>query len=194
MTQTYQHNPRPVGGPISFTLNGDRLTVDSGRKVHDVQLGAVESVRMVYEPGRLGRKAFLTKVRMRDGKTFSFSSVSWRSMIEAEQLTGPYRAFTQALFEAIARANPDVRFLAGKPYWLWLSTAVLAVASLLAMAALIWRALQMGSTSVALLGAFFALVGVWQIEPMVRLNRPRSFRPEAPPSELLPSLPVTTRA
>ena len=33
--------PPPVGGPISFTLKGDRLTVDSGRKVHEVQLGAV---------------------------------------------------------------------------------------------------------------------------------------------------------
>jgi hypothetical protein len=189
MTQTYQHNPRPVGGPISFTLDGDRLTVDSGRKVHDVRLGAVESVRMVYEPGRLGQKAFRTKVRMKDGKTFSFSSVSWKSMIEAEQLAGSYRAFTQALFQAIARANPDVRFLAGKPYWLWLSTTVLAVASLLAMAVLIWRAFQMGSARVALLGAFFALVGVWQIEPMVRLNKPRPFRPEAPPPELLPALP-----
>jgi hypothetical protein len=47
----------------------------------------------------------------------------------------------------------------------------------------------MGSTSVALLGALFALVGVWQIEPMVRLNKPRPFRPEAPPPELLPSQP-----
>src|SRR3712207_798140 len=109
MTQTYQHNPRPVGGPISFTLKDDTLVVDTGRKVHEVRLGAVESVRMVYEPGRLGQKAFRTRVRMKDGKTFSFTSVSWKSMIEAEQLTGAYRAFTQALFPAIAQANPDVR-------------------------------------------------------------------------------------
>lgn len=189
MTQTYEHNPRPVGGPISFTLKGETLVVDTGRKVHEVRLGAVESVRMVYEPGRVGQKAFRTRVRMKDGKTFSFTSVTWKSMIAAEELSGPYRAFTKALFEAIARANPDVRFEAGKPYWIWLSTTLLAVASLLAMAVLIWRALQMGSTSVALLGGLFALVGVWQIEPMVRLNRPRTFRPEAPPPELLPGQP-----
>ncbi|MCB5176552.1 MULTISPECIES: hypothetical protein [Microvirga] len=186
MTQTYQHSPRPVGGPISFSLEGDRLTVDSGRKVHEVRLGAVESVRMVYEPGRFGHKAFRTKIRMQDGKTFSFSSVSWKSMIEAEQLTAPYRAFTQSLFAAIAQANPNARFVAGKPYWVWLSTTVVAVLSLLAMAVLIWRALQMGSTSVALMGGLFALLGVWQIEPMVRLNKPRPFRPEAPPADLLP--------
>ncbi|HZH50893.1 MAG TPA: hypothetical protein VEZ16_03335 [Microvirga sp.] len=189
MNQTYQHNPRPVGGPITFTLDGDRLVVDTGRKVHEVRLGAVSSVRMVYEPGRLGQKSFRTKVRMQDGKTFSFTSVNWKSLIQAEQMAESYRGFTRALFEAIARANPDVRFVAGKPYLQWLATAAVAVASLLAMAYLIWNALQMGATSVALFGAFLAIVGVWQIEPMVRLNKPRTFRPDAPPPELLPSLP-----
>ncbi len=187
MTQTYQHSPRPVGGPISFTLKGDNLTVDSGRKIHEVQLGAVESVRMTYEAGRLGQRAFRTKVMMKDGKAFSFSSVDWKSLIQADQLTGQYRTFAHDLFKAIHRANPDARFIAGKPWWLWLSTTLIGAASLLAMAILIWRAFQLGSTSVALLGGLFAVVGVWQIEPMVRLNKPRLFRPEAPPPELLPA-------
>ena len=35
MAQTYTHSPKPFGGPISFILKGgDKLTVDSGRKVH----------------------------------------------------------------------------------------------------------------------------------------------------------------
>ena len=187
MTQTYQHSPRPVGGPISFTLKGERLTVDSGRKVHEVQLGAIESVRLTYEPGRLGRKAYRTKVVMKDGKAFSFTSLSWRSLIEAEQLTQEYRAFVQALFEAVRRANPNARFIAGKPLWLWLSGTILGVACLLGMAFLIWQAVQRGFTDVALLGGLFAAIGAWQIVPMVRLNKPRAFRPEAPPSNLLPA-------
>lgn len=186
MTQTYTHSPRPVGGPISFALKDDRLTVDSGRKVQEVRLGAVETVRMTFEPGRLGQKAFRTKVFLKDGKSFTFTSLSWKSLIEAQELTGEYRAFTQALCAAIAKANPEARFVAGKPQWLWLSTTVVAFASLLAMAFLIWRALQTGATSVALLGVLFAVVGVWQIEPMVRLNKPRPFRADAPPEELLP--------
>jgi hypothetical protein len=32
----------------------------------------------------------------------------------------------------------------------------------------------------------FALIGVWQIEPLVRLNKPRRFTADAPPMELLP--------
>jgi hypothetical protein len=77
MTQTYTHSPKPFGGPISFILKGEKLTVDSGRKVHEVQLGAVDKVRMTYEPGRLAQKAFRTKVIMKDGKPFTFSSQNW---------------------------------------------------------------------------------------------------------------------
>jgi hypothetical protein len=186
MTQTYEHSPRPVGGPITFTLKDNRLVVDSGRKVREVQLGAVETVRMTYEPGRFAQKVYRTRIRMKDGKTFTFSSLTWRSLVEAKAQPEEYRAFARALFAAIARANPNARFLAGKSQPVWLATAALTTVSFLAMAYLIWRALQMNATGIALLGGLFALVGIWQIEPMIRLNRPRPFSPEAPPDELLP--------
>ncbi|KLK90353.1 hypothetical protein AA309_26170 [Microvirga vignae] len=175
-----------MGGPISFAIKGDRLVVDSGRKVHEVRLGTVETVRMTYEPGRIGQKSYRTKVTMMDGKAFTFSSLTWRSLIEAQEMTTEYRAFAQALCEAIVKANPEARFIAGKPWWLWFSTTAIAILSLLLMAYLIWQALQMGSTGVALIGALLAVVGIWQIEPMVRLNKPRFFSSNAPPEELMP--------
>ncbi len=183
---SYTHSPKPFGGPISFTLKGDKLTVDSGRKVHEVQLGAVDTVRMTFEPGRLAQKSFRTKVIMKDGKSFSFNSLDWKSLVEAQEMTREYRTFVQTLCEATIRANPEARFVAGKPMGLWLPTSALAVASLLAMAYLVWQAFQMGATSVALLGVLLAVVGFWQIEPMIRLNKPRPFRTEALPEELLP--------
>lgn len=186
MKQTYTHSPRPLGGPISFALNGDRLTVDSGRKVQEVRLGAVEIVRMTYEPGRIGQKSFRTKVTLKDGKSFTLSSLDWKNLVAAEERTEEYAAFARALCAAIAKANPQARFIAGKPYLVWASTFAFAVGSLAIMAYLIWRALQMGATTFALLGGLLAVVSVWQIEPMVRLNKPRPFRPDALPPELLP--------
>ena len=76
--------------------------------------------------------------------------------------------------------------MAGKPLGLWLPTSALAIASLLVMVYLIWQALQMGATGVALIGALLGVVGVWQIEPMIRLNKPRPFRSGALPEEMLP--------
>jgi len=186
MTHTYTHSLRPIASPITFTIKGDLLIVDAGRKVHEVQLGAVEAVRMTYEPGRVGQKAFRTRVIMKDGKAFNFSSLNWRSLVEAQEMTVEYRAFAESLCAAIAKANPQARFIAGKPWWLWSSTFVVAIASLLAMSILIWRSAQTGATGVALLGVLFAVVGVWQIEPMVRLNKPRLFRAGALPNELMP--------
>jgi hypothetical protein len=186
MTTSYSHAPRPVGGPITFTLKDDRLIVDSGRKVQEVALGAVDQVRMTYEPRSLMQKAFQTRVRMRDGKTFTFSSVNWKSLMEAERLDKDYRAFVRTLFDAIARANPQARFVAGRPRWMWIGTAILAAASLFAMAVFTWRAMQAGATTAALMGLAFALVGIWQLEPMVRLNKPRRFTPDEPPPELMP--------
>jgi hypothetical protein len=54
------------------------------------------------------------------------------------------------------------------------------------MAYLVWQAFQMGATSVALLGVLLGIVGYWQIAPMIRLNKPRPFRSEALPEEMLP--------
>jgi hypothetical protein len=186
MSYVYTHAPRPLGGPITFTLDGDKLTVDSGRKVQEVRLGAVELVRMTYEPRGVARKAFQTRIRMSDGKAFSFSSLSWRSMIEAENLDRDYRAFTRTLFDAIRRANPEARFVGGRPKLLWIATAIVGAGALLAMALFIWRALQTGATSAALMGALFLAAAAWQLEPMIRLNRPREFSPDTPPRELLP--------
>jgi hypothetical protein len=186
MTTTYSHAPRPVGGPITFTIEGDRLVVDSGRKVQEVRLGAVEQVRMTYEPRSFAQKAFQTRIRLTDGKTFAFSSLNWKSLIEAERLDKDYRAFARTLFDAIARANPKARFFGGRPRWLWIATAILAAASLLAMAFFTWRALQAGATSAALMGVLFTVIGIWQLEPMVRLNKPRTFSPDGPPPELMP--------
>ena len=43
-----------------------------------------------------------------------------------------------------------------------------------------------GAGAAASMGVLFALFGIWQLEPMVRLNRPRAFTPDDPPSELMP--------
>ena len=153
MTITYEQNPRPVGGQIAFSLDGDRLTVTAGRKAGEVRLGAVDHVRISFEPGRFAQRAYRTKVVMKGGKSFMFSSLTWRSIVEAKEQGPQYRAFTRALFDAVAHANPDARFEAGKSWPVWAITSAVGLASLVAMAILIWRALQVGATEVAVLGA-----------------------------------------
>jgi hypothetical protein len=187
MPLKYQHSARPFGYPISFKLDGDRLFVDNGRKLQEVRLGAVEEVRLTYEAKSFAQRVFKTRVRMKDGKTFAFSSINWKSLIEAERKEREYRDFGLALFEAIQQANPEARFVAGRPYWMWVASTMLAFVSMVVIAFFIWRALQSGAMGAALMGVILGAAGYWQLEPMVRLNKPRTFTPNAPPDALMPA-------
>ncbi len=76
---TYVQNPRPVGYPITYRLSGDRLVVDSTRKVDEVRLGAVTQVRLSYEPRSFAQRAYRTKLTLSNGRSVAFSSLSWLS-------------------------------------------------------------------------------------------------------------------
>jgi len=182
---TYQQNPRPVGYPISFKLDGDRLVVDSGRKLQEVRLGAVQELRLTYEPRSFAQRAFRTTLRLSDGKSVSLNSMNWKSLIEAQNQAPEYRAFVLELIRSVAAANPQARFRAGRRRVAWLAIVAISAASLVTIALFIWRAFQTGANSAGLMGLLLGAAGVWQLEPMVRLNKPRTFDPEVPPADLL---------
>lgn len=183
---TYRQNPRPVGFEIALRLAGDVLHVDSGRKELAIPLASVVELRLTYEPRSMAQAAYQTKLRLKDGKTVKFSSISWRSMIDARRQDREYSAFARALVAAVARANPSARFVAGKKRLQWAAIAAAAAFSLVAVAAFVWQALRAGAPAAALLGIGVAALGIWQLEPMVRLNRPRPFSPGEAPAMLLP--------
>jgi len=186
MSHRYSHAPRPTSGPVSFKLEGQALTVESGRKVDVVQLGAVEQVRLTYEPRSLSRRVYQAKVRMRDGKTFKLSSLNYHSVIQVTSRGPEYGAFMRALLRAIAGANPQARLVAGRSAAVWGLTVLLTAACLVGVAFFAWRAFQADAQGAALGGVLLGLAGIWQLEPMVRLNRPRTFTAENPPRDLVP--------
>jgi hypothetical protein len=183
---TYTQSPRPVGFPIAFNLSGDRLTVDSQRKIDEIRLGAIEAVRLTYEPRSFAHRAYQTTLTLKDGKRVRLSSIHWRSMIEAESQTAAYGRFVRELIAAIARVNPEVRLAAGKPRPVWIALAALTALSLVAIMIFTGHAVSVGAWPAALLGLGIGAVGVWQLEPMVWLNRPRGFALDSLPVDLLP--------
>jgi hypothetical protein len=184
---TYRHNPRPVGYPLAFKLLPDRLVVDTTRKVEEMQLGAVTRIRLSYEPRSFAQRAFRTRLTLVNGRTVTFSSVSWNSLMDVGSQDAEYSAFARALIAAVSRANPDVELITGKPPVLWYLMISAAALTLLAVALFAWRAFATEAPGAALLGVAVAAVGIWQLEPIIRLNRPGRFTPAAPPEPLLPA-------
>jgi hypothetical protein len=183
---SYRHNPRPVGYPIAFKILDDRLVVDTTRKVEEMQLGAVTRVRLTYEPRSFAQSAFRTRLTLVNGRTVNLTSVSWNSLMDVRTQDAEYSAFVRALVAAVARLNPGVEIVAGKPRFQWYAMIVAAAVALLAVALFSWRALASGAYGAALFGAAVGAVGIWQLEPIIRLNRPGRHSPERLPEPLLP--------
>jgi hypothetical protein len=183
---TYSQNARPIGFPLSLTLEPTRLVVDALRKVDYVDLAQIEQIRLTHEPKSFITYAFRTTLNLKSGKTLSYSSISWKSMIDAQKQDASYAPFTRNLIAAVAIANPSCRFVAGRPFLSWLLISVLAGIALLGAALFTFSAVISGAWVAALLGLSVSALGFWQLEPMVRLNKPRRFQANAIPAPLLP--------
>lgn len=183
---TYAVTPRPFGREIRFKLFADRLEVDDMRRTTKLPLAGIAQARLAFEPRGAFTRGFRCKLTGADRRTASFTNLSWRTMIQADDQREAYRAFVGALLPAVRGANPSCRFVGGKPVIVW---ALLALASAAMLAGVIYFAAtaapRMGWAS-ALAVLAFALGFGWIIVEMVARNRPREFAPDAPPLDLLP--------
>lgn len=183
---SWRQRPRPIGFEIAYRLDGDELEIDSTRKVDRVRLAAVEQVRFLYAPSNVSSKGFRTQLRLSDGKSVTFGNLSWRSLTDIERDDRRYHAFVAALAAAIVQANPNARFVAGKPRPLWLALALVGGAALIMLVWFSLRAFQQGASAAGWLGLVLAAASFWQVWPMVRLNRPRELAAGEVPEDLVP--------
>jgi hypothetical protein len=184
---TYTHNPRPVGMPVSFSIKGRTLSIDRMAQVIDVPLAEITEMRLTYEPRSFAQSQLRTRLKLRNGPLVTLSSVSYRSVVFADRQDAAYGAFVRRLALAVAKANPEARFAAGRPFAFWIAMIVSAIVILGAVIMFITLSLSEGETVAAALGALVAAVGIWQLEPLIRLNRPKEFSPNDPPASLAPA-------
>ncbi len=189
---TYRQRPKPIGFDLAYRLEGDELVIDSTRKIDRVKLAAVEQVRFTFKPGNVASTGYVTELRLKDGKTITFGDTSWRSLVEVERGGPRYVAFVTAVATAIARLNPEARFLAGKPPVTWGLFAAVAGISVAMMAFFAFRAWAQGYSGAMWIGVLLGVIALWQMVPMVMLNRPIRLRPGEVPQHLMPKPPAPT--
>jgi hypothetical protein len=187
---SWRQRPKPVGFEIAYKLDGDVLEIDSTRRTDRVRLGAVEQVRFIYAPSNISAKGYRTQLRLSDGKSITFGNLSWRSLTDLDRDDAGYHRFVCALTAAIVRANPRARFVAGKRFPFWVALALVGGLSLVMLAAFTARAFLQGATNAGFLGILLIAASIWQVWPMVRLNRPRDLAPGEVPDDLVPGRPA----
>ena len=186
---SWRQRPKPVGFEIAYRLDGDTLEIDTTRKIDRVRLASVEQVRFIYAPSNVTSKAYKTQLRLSDGKVITFGNLSWRSLTDIDRDDARYHAFVAALSQTIARVSPQARFVAGKPFVLWVALALVGGLSMLMLAYFSARAFMSGANQTGWLGLALMAASTWQVWPMVKLNRPQPLASGEVPDHLVPGRP-----
>jgi hypothetical protein len=110
---TYSQKPRPAAFEVAYTLKGDRLVIDTGRKVDEVRLDAVTSLRLSYDPRSFAQRAYVTRLTLRTGRTIRFSSVALEEHDRGRHAARLRRLRSRGSARPVAAANPGVARVAG---------------------------------------------------------------------------------
>jgi hypothetical protein len=132
---------------------------------------------------------FLTEIWSPEtNRPLKILSSSWKSMVEQVRLDREYARFIGELHRRLVATQSAAAFDGGmNPLLYWPGLALFA-ASATGMAALSVRAIAAGAGMAALLIGAFLLLFLWQAGNIFYRNRPGSYRPDALPPLLLPSI------
>ncbi len=183
---SYSYRPSLLGAPYEFRLTEQGLEWGVGRKFGCIPWRDVTRVRLSFRPANMQTHRFATEIWAKDAPKLAIMSSSWKSMVVQERLDRPYAAFVTEFHRRLARAQTHARFEQGtNPVQYWPGLIVFVSMSL-ALSALIARALQQQAVGGAVLIAGFLALFIWRGGDYFRRNRPRLYRVDALPTDLMP--------
>jgi hypothetical protein len=183
---TYTYRPSVLGAPWEFRLTGDGIEWQAGRKSGRIAFRDVRCVRLSFRPANMQSHRFMTELWADGVPKLRIMSSSWKSMFEQERLDAPYSAFIAELHRRIAQAGAPVAYEQGSHPLLYWPGVIVFAAMLLALAMLIFRALQAGAIGGAVFTAVFGALFIWRGGNFLRRNRPGLYRADALPAPLMP--------
>lgn len=183
---TYQHRAKPYAPEARFTLEDDHVAISQGNRSGNFPYADIVLIRLLYKPRNTTNEGYQAKLYRRDRKTASLTNTSWKSLVELERQDLEYNAFVAALIKRIAAANPSVVLEAGMPRWLYAMTAAAGLVAISALLLVLWHALRNGSWPVAMLVLGLCAYFLWWTYRYLSRNRPRPFRTDEIPPDVLP--------
>ena len=182
----YAYKPSRLTAVWEFELAPDAIEWAAGGRRGRLPYADIRRMRLSFRPRSMQTHRFVAEIWSTRGGKLRLASSSPRSMAEYEAHDAAYAAFLDELHRRLAAARSPATFECGlAPLRYWPGVAIFAAVSLM-LAALIVRALASANRSaMLLLGALLAIF-LWQGGAFFRRNRPRRYRPETPPRDLLP--------
>ena len=183
---TYAYKPRLMGPPYEFALSKDSLDWAIGMRTGRVSYPMIRHIRLGYKPTNLASSRFIAEIWPLNSPKITIHSVSARSLVDMADQGPDYSKFLRELHRRIAAAKGECVYQAGLPSWRWWPSVVVAIAVLLAVVYIVIQAVAAAhyllSGVIAMVGAWF----LWQIWHIIVRNRPRYYRYDEIPEDVLP--------
>lgn len=183
---TYAYKPRLMGPAYEFALSENSLDWTIGPRSGRVGYPMIRHIRLGFKPTNMANSRFMAEIWPLNAPKLLIYSVSARSLIDMGDQGEEYARFVRELHRRVEAAKGDCTYEAGFPAWRWWPSVLVAVLTLFAIAYIIVQGLAAGHYLVSAVIVFVGAWFLWQIWNIVTRNRPRIYRPDAIPDDVLP--------
>lgn len=175
-----------MGPSVEYRLTPDALDWQIGPRAGRVAYTMIRRIRLGYKPTNMATARFIAEIWPVNAAKLQLASTSMRSLLDISDHKQEYRSFVAELHRRVERAQNDCSFEAGFPAWRWWPAAAVGLITAAGLLYIIVQGLRGGQP---LVGAVIALVGAWfawQMWNIVLRNRPRRYRADDIPRDVLP--------
>ncbi|MDR3465368.1 MAG: hypothetical protein P4M07_05440 [Xanthobacteraceae bacterium] len=183
---TYSFKPSLMAPAWRFELTDQGLSWRMGGRAGLWPYAGIARIRLSYRPTAMQARRYRADIRNGDGRTITVFSASWQAATLLAPQDDPYRRFMLELHRRIAGAAGRPELIGGLSRPLHAAALVASGFVYAALAGLLVRAVAVASIGGMLFLVGFAALFGWKVGGALHRNRPRAYRLDDPPGDLLP--------
>lgn len=182
----YSFRPSLIGSAWRFELTEEGLSWRMGARAGLWPYASIARIRLSYRPTSMQARRYRADIRNTDGRSIAVLSTSWQTAALLAPQDSPYRRFMVELHARIARADGRPELVAGVTRPVYLAGLIATGFVYAALAGLFVRAVAIAAFGGMLFLAGFAALFGWRVGGALYRNRPRLYRLDDLPRDLLP--------
>ena len=183
---SYAYKASLIGSAHQFELTDAGLSWRISGRSGVWPYADIAAIRLSYRPVSMQQRRFRADIDNAKGGRIAVLSTTWQSAALMAPQDQGYRVFVVELHRRLQQAGSKAALIGGLGRNTYAAALVLLVLLGAAMTGLLLRALWTFEFTGALFLIGFAALFVWQVGGFVRRNKPRSYRFDDLPAELLP--------
>ena len=182
----FAYKPRLMAPAYEFSLSKDSLDWAVGPRSGRVGYPMIRRIRLGYKPTNMANSRFIAEIWPLNAPKLTMQSVSARNVIDVTDHRAEYVRFLTELHRRTEAAKANCVYEAGFPAWRWWPSLILGVLTVGALLYVLGQSLFSGQFLLTGILSGIGLWFLWQIWNIVTRNRPRIYRPDAIPEDVLP--------